>query len=224
LKIMATPRGPNLADLRREYTQAGLLEHEVEADPIRQFHRWFEQARTANPGDWFEPNAMTLATVGADGEPSARVVLLKECDFRGFVFFTNYASRKGRELAAHPRAALVFYWGWLERQVRVNGAVTRLPPEQSQAYFRTRPRSSQFGALASDQSGVVPNRDVLEARLRELEARYQGRDVPMPETWGGYRLRPDAIEFWQGRPNRLHDRLLYRRVDDSRWVLERLAP
>jgi pyridoxamine 5'-phosphate oxidase len=198
-----------------------LDETEVDPDPIVQFGRWFGDARAAGLP---EPEAMTLATTGPDGRPSARMVLLKGFDQRGFVFYTNYTSRKSRELAASPAAALVFWWPPpLQRQVRIEGLVERVSHEESEAYFRTRPFGSQLGAWASNQSEVIPGRDVLEKRLEELSARYADGEVPLPPFWGGFRLAPQVIELWQGRPNRLHDRLRYRR-DGDRWTIERLSP
>jgi pyridoxamine 5'-phosphate oxidase len=210
----------SIADLRRDYTRHGLSEADADADPIRQFRAWLEQALAAGLA---EPHAMTLATATPDGRPSARVVLLRGLDERGFVFFTNYEGRKGRELEANPWAALVFYWAELERQVRVEGTVARTTPQESDDYFRGRPRGHCLGAWVSHQSEVVAGRDVLEQRMRELEAEFEGREVPRPPYWGGYRLTPVAIEFWQGRPNRLHDRLLYARGEGG-WVRQRLSP
>lgn len=214
------PATLDLAALRESYTRAGLTEAEAELDPFALFSRWFEEAVTARVP---EPNAMTLATVGEGGQPSARIVLLKELDAEGFVFYTNYESRKGRDLAAFPHAALVFWWVALERQIRVEGAAERVSAEVSDAYFAARPRGSQLGAWASEQSRRVENREALAARLAELEAQFANREVPRPPHWGGYRVRPTRLEFWQGRPSRLHDRLVYIREEDT-WRRERLAP
>lgn len=211
----------SLADLRKEYMLQGLSETDLDPDPIRQFRLWFDQAAASVT---IEPNAMTLATAAPDGQPSARMVLLKGFDEAGFLFYTNYESRKGHELAANPRAALVFYWGELERQVRIEGHVERVAPAQSDAYFHSRPRGSQLGAAASQQSHVIPGREVLDRRVAELEAQYSDQELPRPDYWGGFRVIPDAIEFWQGRPNRLHDRLRYRRGDAASWMIERLSP
>ena len=211
----------SFADLRKEYMQRGLAEGDVDDDPIRQFQAWFDAARAASP---FEPNAMALATVGADGRPSVRMVLLKGLDERGFVFYTNYESRKGRELEDTPWAALDFFWPEMERQVRVEGNVERVTAEESDNYFHSRPVGSQLGAAASRQSEVIPDRDVLERRVAELGEQYRDQEIPRPEYWGGYRVVPDFIEFWQGRLNRLHDRLRYRLSADGSWKIERLSP
>ncbi len=207
------------ADLRKEYRVGELLEAHVSSDPIDQFGRWFvDAARAAVP----EPTAMTVATVGRDGRPSARVVLLKGFDARGFVFYTNHTSQKGRQLVENPWASLVFYWTQLERQVRVDGRVEPVSRAEADAYFHSRPTSSQVGAWTSRQSTVIPSREVLDAREAELKRRF-GDAVPLPDFWGGFRVVPDAVEFWQGRPSRLHDRLRYARQGD-RWAVERLAP
>lgn len=209
-----------IADLRREYTRAGLAEADVKTDPLAQFREWLTQALAADLPD---ANAMTLATVDAVGAPHGRVVLLKDVDAEGFVFFTNYESAKGVELGHDPRAELVFYWAPLERQVRVHGTVTRVSAAESEAYFRTRPRGSRIAAWASAQSAVIADRAALAARVRDIEARYPDDRVPCPPHWGGFRLAPEWLEFWQGRENRLHDRLRYVRAGGD-WRLERLAP
>jgi pyridoxamine 5'-phosphate oxidase len=211
-----------IPSLRKEYRLGDLDRAALDPDPVVQFGRWFEEAvRAGLP----EPNAMTLATASAEGRPSARVVLLKGLDARGFVFYTNYESRKGAELAANPWAALVFYWGPLERQVRVEGRVARTSREESEAYFRSRPLGSRLGASASAQSRVLPDRETLERRVAELQARHGDGEVPLPDFWGGYRLAPDVLELWQGRPDRLHDRFRYTRRDGApSWTIERLSP
>lgn len=210
----------SIADLRLGYARASLREGDVAPEPVAQFLAWFDEARRA---ELREPNAMTLATATPDGAPSARVVLLKGADERGFVFYTDFRSRKGEELAANPRAALVFFWGELERQVRVTGAVARVSREESEAYYRSRPLGSRLGAWASHQSRVIPDRADLEARAAAMAERFADGDVPLPAHWGGFRVVPDTVEFWQGRPNRLHDRLRYVR-DREGWRIERLSP
>jgi pyridoxamine 5'-phosphate oxidase len=203
-----------------EDTREGLAEADVAPDPVVQFGRWYDDARSAG---LVEPSAMTLATATAGGVPSARMVLLRGVDRRGFVFYTNYESRKAAELAANPLAALVFWWGELQRQVRVEGRVERTSREESAAYFRTRPPGSRLSAWASPQSRVILGREVLEERVAEVAAGHPGGDVPLPPFWGGYRLVPEVVELWQGRPNRLHDRLRYTRAAGG-WRIERLAP
>jgi pyridoxamine 5'-phosphate oxidase len=205
---------------RRETEYAPLDQSDLDPDPIRQFDRWY---RPVLASDLAEPSAMSLATTTRDGRPSARTVLLKGFDQAGFVFFTNYESRKAKELSENPHAALVFNWIHLRRQVSVAGPVARVSAQESDAYFQTRARGSQLGAWASKQSEVIPSREVLERRLAELEKQYAGRDVPRPPHWGGFRLTPETVEFWQNRPNRLHDRFRYRR-EGGRWVIERLSP
>jgi pyridoxamine 5'-phosphate oxidase len=232
-----------IADLRREYSIGGLDRTDLAPDPRVQFEHWFAQAAGQRgsrlrkigialyklghallgkaPAD---VNAMTLATVGAGGIPSARTVLLKGVDARGFIFYTNYDSRKGHELAGNPNASLVFFWAEDERQVCVTGTVTRLPREESASYFHSRPRGSQLGAWASQQSSVVPDRAFLERVWEEMSFRFQGKDIPLPSNWGGYVLAPARVEFWQGRPSRLHDRFCYTKSADGQWQIERLSP
>jgi pyridoxamine 5'-phosphate oxidase len=208
------------SSLRQEYTSAGLDKADVDPDPIVQFHEWFENAVEA---DLHEPNAMILATATTDGKPSARTVLLKGYDVRGFVFYTNYEGRKAKEIEVNPACALLFYWGELERQVRIEGRATRLSGEESDAYFASRPPGSRLGAWASEQSHPVEDRSILEERVRALQAEYEGREIPRPPFWGGYRIEPDTIEFWQGRENRLHDRIVYYRSGRG-WKIVRLQP
>ncbi len=210
-----------LSDMRKDYGIAGLLEKDLAKNPFRQFEQWFAEAEAAKV---VEPNAMTLATADRTGRPSARTVLLKAVDGRGFVFYTNYESRKGRELADNAKATLLFPWIAMERQVTAEGTVTRVSREEADAYFHSRPRASQLAAWASPQSTVVAGRAVIEESYRVVEKKYEGREVPLPPHWGGYRLEPVTVEFWQGRRSRLHDRLRFRRDPGGDWVVERLAP
>ncbi|MBO3461764.1 pyridoxamine 5'-phosphate oxidase [Aetokthonos hydrillicola Thurmond2011] len=210
-----------IADLRRDYTLHGLSEIEVDPNPYIQFQRWFDQALAAQ---LVEPNAMTLATTSSKGKPSARMVLLKDFDERGFVFYTNYNSQKGQQLAENPQASLVFWWAELERQVRIYGSVEKVSENQSDEYFYSRPITSRLGTWVSNQSEVIESREILEKKLLELETVYQDQDIKRPSHWGGFRVIPTEIEFWQGRPSRLHDRLLYTLADDGSWKIKRLSP
>lgn len=212
---------PSVADLRINYTRASFDESDALADPIAQFRQWFEQAIESQLR---EPNATILATVDSQGRPDARAVLLKGYDARGFVFFTNYRSAKGQQLAQTPEAALVFLWAELERQVRITGRAVKITPAESDSYFASRPHGSQIGAWASNQSDAIASRRELEARLAAAEAEYGDGPVPRPQHWGGFRVEPRTLEFWQGRPNRLHDRLRYFRSTDGAWTVERLQP
>ncbi len=211
----------NIANLRKDYTLQDLCQKEINPNPFIQFKFWFDQALAAQ---LTEPNAMTLATSTPDGKPSARMVLLKNFDERGFVLFTNYNSHKGQELAENPHAALVFWWAELERQVRIVGTVEKISTEESDGYFEMRPPHSRLGAWASNQSEVIAGREVLERQWQEFQLKYENQEVPRPPHWGGFRVIPQEIEFWQGRSSRLHDRLLYIRLDDGGWQIERLSP
>ena len=210
-----------IADLRKDYTLEGLSKTEVDTNPFIQFKKWLEQALAAQLP---EPNAMTLATATTDGKPSARMVLLKDFDKRGFTFFTNYNSHKGQELGENPQASLVFWWAELERQVRISGRVEKVSPTESDNYFNVRPPSSRLGAWVSNQSEVIASREVLEQRMQEFQRQYESQEIPRPPHWGGLRVIPTEIEFWQGRSSRLHDRLLYTRLNDGIWKIERLSP
>ncbi|MBR8830097.1 MAG: Pyridoxine/pyridoxamine 5'-phosphate oxidase [Chroococcopsis gigantea SAG 12.99] len=211
----------SIGDLRINYTQGGLIESEAHSNPFVLFQQWFATAVNA---DILEPNAMTLATVGPDGKPHARIVLLKDFDERGFVLFTNYNSQKGQQLQVNPWASLVLWWPPLERQVRIEGSVEKITSEESDRYFNSRPWSSRLGAWASDQTQPIPDRAILEERLERLKMEYEGKEVPRPPHWGGFRVIANSIEFWQGRPNRLHDRLCYRLLPSGSWCRERLSP
>jgi pyridoxamine 5'-phosphate oxidase len=215
-------RAIELARMRLSYSRESLTESQAHPDPVLQFQEWFQQAAAAGLP---EPNAMTLATVSSAGQPSARMVLLKGLEEGDFIFYTNYESRKGRELAENPLAALVFHWPELERQVRVEGSVRRVSSGQSDAYFASRPKGSRLSAWASEQSAPVTGREQLENRLSQLEQQFEGAEaIPRPPYWGGYALRPESIEFWQGRADRLHDRLVYQRAAGGSWIRSRLAP
>ncbi len=211
----------SIADMRKEYQNASLSEKDVKVDPYDQFDKWWNDAMNAGIE---EVNAMTLATASPDGLPSARIVLLKGFDHRGFVFYSNYNSYKGRQLVENPRACLVFLWKELERQVRITGLVEKLTPAESDEYFEQRPKGSQIGAWASPQSEVIRSREWLENIEKEFENKFKGKPIPRPSHWGGYRVRPVTIEFWQGRPSRMHDRIQYSLQDDGNWQIERLAP
>jgi pyridoxamine-phosphate oxidase len=211
----------NLQNMREDYTSATLSENSVKADPIKQFGIWFDEALAANVP---EGNAMTLATATGDGRPSARIVLLKGFYDEGFIFYTNYLSRKGKEISKNPLGALTFFWPSMERQVRIEGIIDKISKEESEKYFHSRPKESQIGALASPQSQEIPGRESLEKKWSELALQYEGKEIPKPSFWGGYILKPRLIEFWQGRPSRLHDRILYKKTDNKNWKKVRLAP
>jgi len=210
----------NIQNLRQEYRAAELAESDVDKNPFTQFGKWFKEALDAL---LYEPNVMTLATADLTGKPSARILLLKGFDENGFVFFTNYSSKKGKEMEENPQASMVFFWPELERQVRIDGLITKVAEQVSEDYFHSRPKGSQIGAAASPQSTIIPNRELLQNRVNELTATYTDQEVPKPVHWGGYLLEPTHIEFWQGRPSRLHDRITYTNVNGA-WAINRLAP
>ena len=211
----------DIQDIRSEYLSASLSEKDTHNDPIKQFEKWFNEALQAEVQ---EPTAMTLATATSDGRPSARIVLLKGFDNNGFVFYTNYLSRKGKEIAKNPLGAILFFWETLERQVRIEGVIEKVSREDSEKYFQTRPRASQLGAIASPQSQEIADREILEKKYGEVEAEYADKDILKPSYWGGYVLKPRLVEFWQGRESRLHDRILYKKIDNQNWKKVRLAP
>ncbi len=210
-----------LENLRKDYRAEKLSETDVKKNPIEQFDHWFDEALKSGI---YEPNAMTLATASSDGKPAARIVLLKGFNQDGFVFYTNYLSRKGKELAKNPVVALVFFWPELERQVRIEGTIEKVSKETSEKYFKSRPKESQIGALASPQSQVIEDRSLLEKNWQALEKKYADQEIPKPSFWGGYLVKPQVIEFWQGRSSRLHDRIVYRKADKNNWKIVRLAP
>ena len=212
---------PSIADIRKEYQRHSLQENDVAGDPVAQFQIWWDEIIASEAE---EPNAMTLATANAQGHPSARIVLLKGFDENGFVFFSNYHSSKGMQIEANPFAALVFFWKELERQVRIEGAIAKISEAESDAYFNSRPRESRIGAWASAQSNLIRSREVLEENIAALEKKYPGEHIPRPPHWGGYRLLPRLVEFWQGRASRLHDRIRYSRGEENNWMIERLSP
>lgn len=210
-----------IENLRQEYRSASLSEKEVASDPISQFAKWFTEALD---GGIYEPNAMTLATATHDGKPSARIMLLKGFDKTGFTFYTNYLSRKGKEISKNPAASIVFFWAELERQVRIEGVLEKVGKEESEKYFHSRPKESQLGAIASQQSQEIASREVVESAWKDLINKFDDKEVPKPAYWGGYVLKPQIVEFWQGRPGRLHDRIVYKRSDKNNWKIVRLAP
>jgi len=212
----------DLSDYRKSYEKSELTETSIRENPMEQFQKWFHEVEASDGVD--EPNAMTVSTIGLDGFPKSRVVLMKKFTFEGFIFYTNYRSEKGKAIAANPSVCLSFFWPNMERQVIIKGKAEKIAENLSDGYFESRPKGSQLGAVVSDQSQVVPSREHLEGKLKELEQEYEGKEVPRPEYWGGFLVRPVSIEFWQGRPNRLHDRIRYTLDEDFDWKIERLAP
>ena len=221
LQIIMAIKKESIENLRNDYRSASLSEKDVAADPISQFAKWFAEALD---GELYEPNAMTLATATHDGKPSARILLLKGFDKTGFTFYTNYLSRKGKEISRNPAASMVFFWAELERQVRIEGTIEKVSKEESEKYFHSRPKESQVGAIASQQSQELKGREPLENSWNELLEKFADKEVPKPAYWGGYVLKPQVVEFWQGRPGRLHDRIVYKRSDKNSWKIVRLAP
>ncbi|WP_421806277.1 pyridoxamine 5'-phosphate oxidase [Flagellimonas sp.] len=212
----------DLSDYRKSYEKSELTETSIRENPMEQFQKWFHEVEASEGVD--EPNAMTVSTIGLDGFPKSRVVLMKKFTFEGFIFYTNYQSEKGKAIAANPSVCLSFFWPNMERQVIIKGKAEKIAENLSDGYFESRPKGSQLGAVVSDQSEVVPSREHLEGKLKELEQEYEGKEVPRPDYWGGFLVRPVSIEFWQGRPNRLHDRIRYTLDEDFDWKIERLAP
>ncbi|MBO6829786.1 pyridoxamine 5'-phosphate oxidase [Allomuricauda sp.] len=212
----------DLSDYRKSYEKSELTETSIRENPMEQFQKWFHEVEASDGVD--EPNAMTVSTIGLDGFPKSRVVLMKKFTFEGFIFYTNYRSEKGKAIAANPSVCLSFFWPNMERQVIIKGKAEKIAENLSDGYFESRPKGSQLGAVVSDQSEVVPSREHLEGKLKELEQEYEGKEVPRPDYWGGFLVRPVSIEFWQGRPNRLHDRIRYTLNEDFDWKIERLAP
>ncbi|WP_372974371.1 pyridoxamine 5'-phosphate oxidase [Muriicola sp.] len=212
----------DLSDYRKSYTKSALLESEVSDNPMELFQKWFYEIEKSGTTD--EPNAMTISTLGLDGYPKGRVVLLKRYTYEGFIFYSNYRSEKGKAIDEDPRVCLSFFWPGMERQVIVKGEAEKISGNMSDGYFESRPTGSKLGAIVSNQSEVIPSREILEDQLEELEKEYDGKEIPRPDYWGGYLVRPVSIEFWQGRPNRLHDRLRYTLLEDYNWKIERLAP
>ena len=212
----------DLSDYRKSYEKSELTETSIRENPMEQFQKWFHEVEASEGVD--EPNAMTVSTIGLDGFPKSRVVLMKKFTFEGFIFYTNYRSEKGKAIAANPSVCLSFFWPNMERQVIIKGKAEKIAENLSDGYFESRPKGSQLGAVVSDQSQVAPSREHLEGKLKELEQEYEGKEVPRPDYWGGFLVRPVSIEFWQGRPNRLHDRIRYTLDEDFDWKIERLAP